>query len=173
MVLFLKTLHLIFRDIQNKMQLLEDNCSIILCWPLPYINVNQPQVYISPVAPKYPSHFPPLEAVTERWAELLAWYGKRPLVICFTYGHVYASTLLSIHPALSFPQRVHKSVPCVCVSIAALQMVHWRYLPRFHTHAFIYDICLSLSDLLHFVEEALGSSTSLGLTQKHFFLMAE
>ena len=152
------------------MQLLEDNCSIILCWPLPYINVNQPQVYISPVAPKYPSHFPPLEAVAERWAELLACVVRQmPTGYLF-----YIRSCIRFHAALHssrplLPQRVHKSVPCVCVSIAALQMVHWHHLPRFHTHAFIYDICLSLSDLLHFVEEALGSSTSLGLTQKHSF----
>ena len=26
--------------------LLEDNCFTILCWYVPYININQPQVYI-------------------------------------------------------------------------------------------------------------------------------
>ena len=146
MVLFLKTLHLIFRDIQNKMQLLEDNCSIILCWPLPYINVNQPQVYISPVAPKYPSHFPPLEAVTERWAELLAWYGKRPLVICFTYGHVYASTLLSIHPALSFPSVSTSLFP---VSASPLLPCKWFigaiFLDSIHTHSYTIFVFLFLT----------------------------
>ena len=93
------------------MQLLEDNCSILLCWPLPYISVSQPQVYISPAAPKYPSHFPSFEVVTEHWVELLALYSKCPLHICFTYGHIYVSMLLSIRPILSFPQRVRKSVP--------------------------------------------------------------
>ena len=133
------------------MQLLEDNCSIILCWPLPYINMNQPQVYISPVAPKYPpiSHSSRLSQSTGlsslRCTANAHW-------LCFTYGHVYVSMLLSIHPALFFPQRVHKSVPYVCVSTAALQIIHWCHLSRFHTHAFIYNICLSLSDLLHFVE---------------------
>ena len=28
---------------------LEDNCFTILCWPLPYININQLQVYICPL----------------------------------------------------------------------------------------------------------------------------
>ena len=41
---------------------------------------------------------------------------------------------------------------------------------RFHMYALIYDICFSLSDLLPSVEQALGSSTSLELTQMHFFL---
>ena len=26
----------------------EDNCFTILCWPLPYINMNRPQAYIRP-----------------------------------------------------------------------------------------------------------------------------
>ena len=37
-------------------------------------------------------------------------------------------------------------------------------------YALVYDTYLSLSDLLHFVEEALGSSISLELTQMHSFL---
>ena len=36
--------------------LLEDNCFTLLCWPLPYINMNQPQVYICPLLPESPSH---------------------------------------------------------------------------------------------------------------------
>ena len=31
------------------MQLLEGNCSAVLCWPLTLINTNQPQVYICPL----------------------------------------------------------------------------------------------------------------------------
>ena len=36
--------------------LLEDNCFTIFCWFLPYVNINQPQVYIYPFPPKSPSH---------------------------------------------------------------------------------------------------------------------
>ena len=42
---------------------LEDNCFRILCWPLPYLNMNQPQVYISPSLlspPPMPHPIPPL-----------------------------------------------------------------------------------------------------------------
>ena len=35
---------------------------------------------------------------------------------------VYVSMLLSVHPTLSFPRCVHKSVPYVCISIAVLQI---------------------------------------------------
>ena len=38
---------------------------------------------------------------------------------------------------------------------------------RFHVYALIYRICLSLSDLLHSVQSAPGSSTLLRLTQMH------
>ena len=38
---------------------LEDNCFTILCWFLPYINMNQPQVYIYPLPLEPPSPRPP------------------------------------------------------------------------------------------------------------------
>ena len=38
---------------------LENNCFAILCWFLPYINMNQPQVYIYPLPFETPSHLPP------------------------------------------------------------------------------------------------------------------
>ena len=40
---------------------------------------------------------------------------------------------------------------------------------RFHTCALIWNICFSLSDLLHSVKQAPGSSTSLERTQMHYF----
>ena len=40
---------------------------------------------------------------------------------------------------------------------------------RFHIYALIYYICFSLSDLLHSVQQVLGSSTSLELTQINSF----
>ena len=49
-----------FWEALNKIQLLENSCSTILCLPLPHINMNQPQVYICPLPPKHPSsHLPP------------------------------------------------------------------------------------------------------------------
>ena len=48
--------------------------------------------------------------------------------------------------------------------------VHQYNFSRFHTYALIYDICFSLSDLLHSVHQALASSTSLQLTQINSFL---
>ena len=66
--------------------LLEDNCFTILCWPLPYINMNQPQVYTCPLSPEPPSHLsphptPPGCHGTRGWA--LCWHSKFPLAIYF------------------------------------------------------------------------------------------
>ena len=101
---------------------MEDNWFTILCWFLPYINMNQPQVYMCPLPPEPPSrllpHHTPL-GCHERWAELSVSHSKFPLLVCFTYGDVYVS-ILSVRPSISFPPTV--SVLCVCVSIAALQM---------------------------------------------------
>ena len=37
---------------------LNNNCFIILSWFLPYINMNQPQVYKCPLCPESPPHLP-------------------------------------------------------------------------------------------------------------------
>ena len=71
----------------------------------------------------------------------------------------------SVCPTLS-SCCVHRSVLYVYVSIAALQ----HHFPRFHIHVLIFDICFSLSDVLHSVYQALGSSTLVQLTQIHSLL---
>ena len=38
---------------------MEDNCFTMLCWFLPCINMNQPQIYICPLPPERPSRLPP------------------------------------------------------------------------------------------------------------------
>ena len=60
---------------------------------------------------------------------------------------------LSIHPTLYFlpASCVHKSVLSVCVSIAAVQIGYQYNISRFHVYVLVYDICFSLSDLLHSV----------------------
>ena len=41
---------------------------------------------------------------------------------------------------------------------------------RFHIYVLIYNICFSLSELLHYIGHTLGSFTSLKMGQFHFFL---
>ena len=48
--------------------------------------------------------------------------------------------------------------------------VHLYHFSRFHVYALIYNICFSLSDLLHSVRQSLDPSTSLKITQFRSFL---
>ena len=85
-----------------------------------------------------------------------------PLAGCRTRG-------MCVHPCYSPlgppgpPLRPHVcAVHTSALSVSPLlprTWVHWYCLSRFHICVLIYDICFSFSDLLHSVEEALGSST--------------
>ena len=100
-----------------------------------------------------------------------------PTSCLFAHGSVYVSFLI-------FQFDPH--LPCVCmsflyvyVSIPPLQIGSpVPFFFRFHIHGLIYnicheliyDICLFLADLLYFVWQTLGPSTSLKMTQFHFLL---
>ena len=61
-----------------------------------------------------------------------------------------------------FSTSVSQLLPC--------KPVHLYHFSRFHICVIIYDICFSLSDLLHSVGQSLGPSTSLQITQFRSFL---
>ena len=61
----------------------KDTCFTILCWFLPKINMNQPQVYVCPCPLEPLSHLPPLQVVPEPWVEFPESYNKFPLAIYF------------------------------------------------------------------------------------------
>ena len=67
-------------------------------------------------------------------------------------------SLVSVH---LFSTSVSRFLPC--------KPVHLYHYSRFHIHALIYDICLSLSDLLHSVWKSLDPSMSLQRTQFRSF----
>ena len=66
----------------------------------------------------------------------------------FTYGNVYISMLFSQFITLSPSPSVQKSFLYVCVFFADLR-VRLLVLSILHVYVLKYDICLSLSDLLH------------------------
>ena len=111
--------------------LLEDNCFTIFCWFLPYVNINQPQVYIYPFPPKSPSH-PILLSRLSQSTGLSSLHHtvhrelcvvELPLAICFTCGNVYVSLLFSqFVPPCPSPTVATSSVLYVCVSNAALHI---------------------------------------------------
>ena len=85
-----------------------------------------------------------------------------PWVSDFAYGNEYVSMILSQFVPLSPSPTVSKSLFSMSTSpLLPCKQVH--HLSRFHIYiyALIFNICLSLSDLLHSVQQALGLSTSL------------
>ena len=77
---------------------MEDNHFTILFWSLPYIKwISYRCTYVpsllTSLLPPTPSH--PSRLSQRTWFELPTSYSKFPLAICFTYGNVYVSMLLS------------------------------------------------------------------------------
>ena len=86
----------------------------MVCQFLLYDKVNQLYIYIYPhissllcLPPTVP--IPPLQVVTKHQADLPVPCGCFPLAICFTFGSVYMSMPLSLHPSLLFPLSVPSS----------------------------------------------------------------
>ena len=98
--------------------------------------------------------------------------GCFPLAIYFTFGSVYVSTLLShlvpAHPSPYTCPQVH-SPRLHLYSCPAPRFFRTIFFLRFHIYVLAHGICFSLSDLLHSVWQSLGPSTSLQITQFHFF----
>ena len=102
--------------------LLKDNCFTILYWFLPHINMNQSQVYICPFPPEPHSQLPPPPRALGCHRAL----GGAPCVtqqmptfcLSFIWRGLCSHALLSIRPTLGFSHRAHKSILCVCVSVA-------------------------------------------------------
>ena len=63
----------------------------------------------------------------------------------------------------------HPPCPSTCVSVPALQIDLYHF-SRLRICVLIYGICFSLSDLLHYVWQTLGPSTSLQSIQFRSFL---
>ena len=93
-------------------------------WVLPYIDMNQPWVYMcspsrSPLPPSSRSH-PSGSSQCTSSEQPVSWI-EPGLVIYFTYGHIHVSVLFSNHPTLGFSHRVQKSVLYIYVSFAVLR----------------------------------------------------
>ena len=92
---------------------------------------------------------PPLYIVTEPQFEVPESYSKFPLAICFTYGSVYVSMLLSpFVPPSVFPRPVF-------INLFSMSLSHCcpanRFINAIFLDVLIYNICFSLSDLLQSV----------------------
>ena len=100
--------------------LLEDNCFTILCWFLPYINMNQPQVYIGSLpSMSHPSKLSQGIVLSSLCCTANPhWLSILHMVMCMFPGYA----LHSSHPLL--PPLCPQSVLYVClpVALAALQI---------------------------------------------------
>ena len=104
-------------------------------------------------------------------------YSRFLLVINFIHISVYMSIPIAQlspppppHPC-SFPPLVSIRLFSTSVSqFLPCKSVHLYHFSRFHIYVFIYDICFSLSDLLHSVWQSLGPSMSLQMMQFHSVL---
>ena len=69
---------------------LEDNCFPILYWPLPYINMNRPQIYICPLLPRPLSH-----PIPSRVGLSSLWHTANSHLLSTLHMVMYVSMLLS------------------------------------------------------------------------------
>ena len=93
----------------------------MFCWFLLYNNVSQPQAYIyalplEPPPQPFTATYPSRLSKSTR-LNTLCYTAQKLLIRCFTGGNVGFSDTFSIHPTLSFPHCVHKSVHYLCISI--------------------------------------------------------
>ena len=89
--------------------------------------------------------------------------------------HISPSTWTSLPPPTpSHPSWLSQSSGLSPTSVSPFltcKYIHQYHISRFHMFMSAYDIYISLSDLLHSVQLALGSSSTLELSQMCSFLL--
>lgn len=104
---------------------LADNCLTVSCWSPPSISMNGPQVHacalLGTLPPSLPPS-PPVQAVADRWAELLRHTARSHGLSIFHVGMAMCprSSLSGPHPLL----------PTLRPQVCALSLHRHPYLPR-------------------------------------------
>ena len=131
--------------------LFECSCFTMLYQFLLYSKVNQLYIYIYPLFFGFPSHLGHHRALSRvpcAIQQVLISY------LFYTYYQqcIYVNSNLPIHPTLPFPPwypyvcSLH-----LCLYFCFVNKIVYTSFFRFHMYVLIYDICFSLSDLLHSV----------------------
>ena len=94
----------------------------------------------------------------------------------YTHQCIHADPHLPIHHTTTIPRRRFPPLVSICLFSTSVslflpcKLVILYHFSRFHIYALIYDICFSLSDLLHSVWQSLAPTTSQQMTQFCSFL---
>ena len=149
-----------------------------------YNKVNQLYIYIYPHISSLlhlPTilTIPPLQVDTKHRADLPVLPGCFPIAIYFTFGSVHMSMPLShfipAYPSHSPCPQVHSLHLCLyCCHASRFIRTIFLFFFRFHIYVLPYNICFSLSVLLHSV--CMTNSRSNHLTTNNsisFLFMAE
>ena len=134
---------------------MEANNFTILWWFLPYIDMNQPWVYMcltsrNPLPPPSTSHPSGLSQCTS--FECPVSCIELELVIYFTYGNIHVSILFSqiIPPSPSTTESKRLFFTSVSLLLSCIQGYHY-HLSKFYTYVLVYCIRVFLSGLFHSV----------------------
>ena len=153
---------------------MEANCFTILWWFLPYIDMNQPWVYMcppswTPLPPSSQSHPSGLSQCTGFECHFM----HRTYWSSISHMVIHVSMLLSqiITPLPSPTESKSLFFTSVYLLLSCLWGHHY-HLSKIHVYALIYCIGLFLSDLLHCI---IGSSFIhlIRTDSNAFFLIAE
>ena len=111
-----------------------------------YSKVNQLYRYIYPFFFRFPSHLGHHRALSRIPCAI-----QQVLVTYLFYIQqcIYFNPSLPIHPTPSVPLVTIRLFSTSVSLFLPCRLVHLYHFSRFHIHALIYDICFSLSDLLH------------------------
>ena len=122
----------------------------MLCWILPYNNVNQPYVYICALRlePPSPTPFHPSGSSQSTKLSSLCYKEvscKLSILHMVAYTHQSPSPNLSHPPLTSLCPQVHSV--SLCLYSCPMNRFISTIVSRFHIYSITYDICFTLSDL--------------------------
>ena len=104
--------------------------------------------------------FHPIQVTTDHWVEFSKLYNRFSLAVCFI-PHIS-----SVYVSIPVSQLIPTPLPPL-VSICLLSRSVNSPIPFSHIYALIYDVCISLSDLLHPECQSPGPSISMQMVQLH------
>ena len=122
------------------------------------------------ISPLFWISFPFRSVTTGQWVEFPELYHRFSLVISLVIYFIHS--ISSVYTSIPISQFIPPPFPpwYLCLYFCFVNKIVYTNFFRFHIYALIYNICFSLSHLLHSVWQSLGPSMSLQMTQFGSFL---